>query len=196
MDEFGSRLRKIREARGLSQSELARAAGLHPSLISRMERGERSTPAHGTVVSLAKVLNVTAEQLTGEGPLLPQPPQESEGVDEVLHIILKDLGELMLSIEDLEGVVHMWAALPNHQAIMIADIIALEYVRLRRSKSGKVTRLIPPSERKFDMVTKAKDAYVLGPAVEEIPDNVVYPRMRRRKKEPAEETPRRERESS
>ena len=39
---FGGKLRKAREAQGLSQEELAHSAGLHRTHISLIERGARS----------------------------------------------------------------------------------------------------------------------------------------------------------
>ena len=41
---FGGRLRRLREAAGLSQEELAARAGLTAKAISMLERGERKRP--------------------------------------------------------------------------------------------------------------------------------------------------------
>jgi DNA-binding XRE family transcriptional regulator len=46
---FGSRLRQLREAAGLTQEELALRAGLSPRAISALERGERQRPYPHTV---------------------------------------------------------------------------------------------------------------------------------------------------
>ena len=39
---FGRRLREVRQARGLSQEELAFKAGLHRTSVSSAERGQRN----------------------------------------------------------------------------------------------------------------------------------------------------------
>ena len=39
---FGRRLRELRQARGLSQEELAFKAGLHRTYVSSAERGQRN----------------------------------------------------------------------------------------------------------------------------------------------------------
>ena len=41
-DEFGRRVRHLREAAGLSQMRLAELAGLHPTYVSSVERGRRN----------------------------------------------------------------------------------------------------------------------------------------------------------
>lgn len=39
---FGRRVRQLREQAGLSQMRLAEAAGLHPTYVSSVERGQRN----------------------------------------------------------------------------------------------------------------------------------------------------------
>jgi transcriptional regulator with XRE-family HTH domain len=59
---FGEVIRARREAAGLSQEALAKAASLHRVYISLVERGER-TPSLATVLLLAKALNTTMSSL-------------------------------------------------------------------------------------------------------------------------------------
>lgn len=62
--DFASRLRKTRETRELSQSELAREAGMQPSAIAHFEAGRRK-PSFDSVRALAKALKVSADYLLG-----------------------------------------------------------------------------------------------------------------------------------
>jgi transcriptional regulator with XRE-family HTH domain len=55
---FAVRLKALREARGLSQAELAEAAGLHLSVVFKIEQGVRDDPAWSTVQALAEALGV------------------------------------------------------------------------------------------------------------------------------------------
>jgi transcriptional regulator with XRE-family HTH domain len=61
---FGARLRKLREARELSQSELARKAGMQPSAIAHFE-ADRRKPSFDNIRALAKALDASADYLLG-----------------------------------------------------------------------------------------------------------------------------------
>lgn len=53
MELIGQRLRTYRREAGLTQESLAEKAGLHPTYIGQIERGEKNL----TVVTLEKLLN-------------------------------------------------------------------------------------------------------------------------------------------
>jgi predicted ATPase/transcriptional regulator with XRE-family HTH domain len=55
---FGVRLRRLREAAGLTQEELASKAGLTPKAVGVLERGERKRPYPHTVRGLADALGL------------------------------------------------------------------------------------------------------------------------------------------
>ena len=59
---FGSQLRALREAAGLSQEELAERAHLSSHAVSALERGTRTRPYPHTVRALADALSVTDDQ--------------------------------------------------------------------------------------------------------------------------------------
>ncbi|MGH3308090.1 MAG: helix-turn-helix domain-containing protein, partial [Nocardioides sp.] len=77
---FGSLLRALREAAGLSQEELAARAGLSSHAVSALERGARTRPYPHTIRSLADALDaddadraaliaaVPARRRTASGP--------------------------------------------------------------------------------------------------------------------------------
>ncbi len=64
---YKTRLQKAREQKGLSQTKLAIIAGLHPSVISNIERG-RVLPGPGHRQRLARALEVATEELFGDLP--------------------------------------------------------------------------------------------------------------------------------
>jgi predicted ATPase/DNA-binding XRE family transcriptional regulator len=59
---FGVRLRRLRQAAGLTQEELASRAGLTAKGISALERGERRRPSPHTIRSLANTLGLAKEE--------------------------------------------------------------------------------------------------------------------------------------
>jgi predicted ATPase/DNA-binding XRE family transcriptional regulator len=70
-DSFGARLRRLREAAGLTQEALAQRAGLSTNAISALERGERRHPYPHTVRTLADALDLSKderEDLIGAAP--------------------------------------------------------------------------------------------------------------------------------
>ena len=60
--DFGSRLRRLREAAGFTQEELASRAGLTAKGIGSLERGERKHPHPHTVRSLAGALGLSGAE--------------------------------------------------------------------------------------------------------------------------------------
>ncbi len=74
LSSFGSRLRSLRQAKGLSQVELARRIGRHQTVIGPYERGEYMPP-QPIVEKLAAALQSSPEYLLfGRSPQRPQIP--------------------------------------------------------------------------------------------------------------------------
>jgi transcriptional regulator with XRE-family HTH domain len=59
---FGARLRRLREAAGLTQEELASRVGLSSDAVSRLERGQRKHPHPHTVRALANTLDLSEDE--------------------------------------------------------------------------------------------------------------------------------------
>jgi len=67
IEGLGPRMRNARQARGLTQDDLARDVGVRCLAISEAERGE-ATPHASTVVAVANRLGVSTDWLlTGKG---------------------------------------------------------------------------------------------------------------------------------
>ena len=65
-ENWGLVIRRLREERGLTQSELGRKSGLRPSHISRIEAGAYTKPEHRTIIYLATGLNMKIDMLVKE----------------------------------------------------------------------------------------------------------------------------------
>ncbi len=67
------RIREWRNARGMTQTQLADAVGCSPAFISMVETGINQ-PSSEMLVRIAKQLTVSVEQLIAEPPPSPQNP--------------------------------------------------------------------------------------------------------------------------
>jgi transcriptional regulator with XRE-family HTH domain len=65
---FKDRLRELRTAKGLTQMQLAAAAGLTLSSVTQMEIGKVESPRLDTLRKLAGALGCTLDELGGEDP--------------------------------------------------------------------------------------------------------------------------------
>ncbi|WP_078500307.1 helix-turn-helix domain-containing protein [Wenjunlia vitaminophila] len=61
-EAFGRRVREYRLSVGLSQEELAEAAGIHRTYVSSLERGQRNVSLDN-IIALARALKVDAAHL-------------------------------------------------------------------------------------------------------------------------------------
>jgi transcriptional regulator with XRE-family HTH domain len=61
---MGATVRRIRQAKGLSQAQLAERAGLSREYVNKIEAG-RYDPPLSTINALAKALGVKATELLG-----------------------------------------------------------------------------------------------------------------------------------
>lgn len=64
MDIFGKRLKEVREAKGLSQIDLAKVLNTSRQNISRWELGQFE-PNQETIVTIAKHFDISADYLLG-----------------------------------------------------------------------------------------------------------------------------------
>ena len=93
MDDFGARVRSLREARGLTRTDLARQSGVTKDTIRSIETGRTRTNIV-TAEALAEGLAVPLSVLFGD----PMPMRITGKTDE----ILRKLAELRHDLEELE----------------------------------------------------------------------------------------------
>ncbi len=74
---IGARLRTLRRWRRLTQAELAGLAGVSPSYVAMVERGERALDRRSHIAAIASALRVSEADLAG-GPHLSADPQQSD----------------------------------------------------------------------------------------------------------------------
>ena len=68
---FGTRLKLLRQALGLKQTELATKLNISPQALAIYETGKRE-PNLKNLIALSRALNTTADWLLGEPPPLSQ----------------------------------------------------------------------------------------------------------------------------
>lgn len=76
MFELGQRVRSLREERGLTQSALARAAGIATDMVSRLENGHYSSPGLRTLLRIADGMGISV------GAMLPEAHEVSQTTPE------------------------------------------------------------------------------------------------------------------
>jgi transcriptional regulator with XRE-family HTH domain len=81
--QIGQRLREIREAKNLSQGDIAEGTGLVRPYISRVENGH-TIPGLETLEKWARALNMPLYQILYEGEEPPKPLKVQGTVDEEL----------------------------------------------------------------------------------------------------------------
>ena len=64
---LANNIKKLREAKGLSQEKLARLADVANNTLIKMESGENKNPTLDTLKKVAKALNVSVDELINGG---------------------------------------------------------------------------------------------------------------------------------
>lgn len=100
MSDFAKKLRDRRDDLGLSQSKLAKAVGVHHSIIGRYERDE-AKPTINVVIAIAKALNTTVGYLLGENEdaELFQDPAMLKRFKDIIQLNADDRSALLKNID-------------------------------------------------------------------------------------------------
>jgi transcriptional regulator with XRE-family HTH domain len=123
-EEFGARLRTIRENRGMTQLELADALGIHRPTITKYETGA-VFPEGQTLVALGKVLEVSMDEL-----ILGI---KAEGQDDVRDTRLR------ASIRELEQL--------RDRNLINVVVTVVHALVVQAQQSALLERLSPPRKR-------------------------------------------------
>lgn len=102
--EIGERARLLAHRKGMTQGQVAVNAGLSGPTISALFSGGTQDPPVGTVLKVARVLDVPIEQLLGLSPLPEAPPlDESSASDSRTAELERRFDELTRLVERLAG---------------------------------------------------------------------------------------------
>ena len=93
----GVRIRKLREARGLTQAKLADLSGKSVETISNFERGQ-TLPGVGTLYQLANHLGVALKDLVDFEGAIVSPPDD--GLAQRIRLLAKDDRRLAVDFVD------------------------------------------------------------------------------------------------
>ncbi|MFD1775418.1 helix-turn-helix domain-containing protein [Paenibacillus rhizophilus] len=101
--DFGLFLKRLRESKSLTLSQLASGAGISGSQISRIENGLRGVPKPATLRKIAEAMDVPYEELMERAGYLRDEEQMAESIPEWatgkdkrdFKRMLEDDGELM-----------------------------------------------------------------------------------------------------
>jgi len=88
MNIFSSRLKYLRESKGLTQTQLAREIGISNVSICKYEKGDKNFPTFQHLISICKYFNVSLDYLCGTEYYLNE-NEEKYFIDDKLHKIIK-----------------------------------------------------------------------------------------------------------
>ena len=127
---LGKNLRQARDKRGLSQPELARAAGVSLNTVKYLEEGANGNPQSRTLMRLARVLGVDVQELVAG-------VDESEEVSALVEELLASDWIRRQSPDDTEVQwLHSLAGLPwDHAPTLDSLYLMLRAYRDSRPKS-------------------------------------------------------------
>jgi transcriptional regulator with XRE-family HTH domain len=83
---LGQAIRAVRRQVGLSQKELAEAAGIDQSYLSMIEAGQRSNPGTRIMARLAQALQVSIDDLAARAGYLPLREQPDPLAEQALRL--------------------------------------------------------------------------------------------------------------
>jgi transcriptional regulator with XRE-family HTH domain len=108
-EHVGALLAELRQEAGLSQNGLARAAGLDPTHLNRIERGKQGTPRQATVLKLIHGLGLPltderAQRLLDAAGVTVEPAEAGEETQlpaAELQPLLRELRQSLLTVLDV-----------------------------------------------------------------------------------------------
>ena len=127
---FNTLLKELRAKNGMTQGQLAKAAGVSPGNVGDWESG-KSKPGYNALASLARIFDVSADYLLELSPeKKSEPPTELRDLDEI-----KASQGLTCDEVDL---VAMYRLLPPSHREEIFDLVYFKYKRHVEEKKESI----------------------------------------------------------
>ena len=110
---FGARLRQIRDERGMSLTDMARAVGVSPAYLSALEHGRRGRPSWWLIQRITQHLNIIwdeADELERLADLShPRIVIDTEGLSPKATELANRLAECIGSLDEerLDQLIHL-----------------------------------------------------------------------------------------
>jgi len=115
---LGQAIRAIRQEAGLSQKELAEAAGIDQSYLSMIESGQRRNPGTKVIVRLAQALQVSIDDLAARAGYLPF-AQPEDPLSERAMRLFRQLPRWRQ--EDVLAQLELYLRLKDRQPVLVGD---------------------------------------------------------------------------
>lgn len=134
---FNTLLKELRAKNGMTQGQLAKAAGVSPGNVGDWESG-KSKPGYNALASLARIFDVSADYLLELSPeKKSEPPTELRDLDEIKASQGLTCDGLPLS-EDEVDLVAMYRLLPPSHREEIFDLVYFKYKRHVEEKKESI----------------------------------------------------------
>lgn len=134
---FNTLLKELRAKNGMTQGQLAKAAGVSPGNVGDWESG-KSKPGYNALASLARIFDVSADYLLELSPeKKSEPPTELCDLDEIKASQGLTCDGLPLS-EDEVDLVAMYRLLPPSHREEIFDLVYFKYKRHVEEKKESI----------------------------------------------------------
>jgi len=104
IQEFGSKVRELRQAKKISLREFATRVGMSPTYLSKIERNEFPPPAEDKVLAIAKELNEDPDEL------LALAGKVASDLPKIIQQNPRELASFLRSTKGCSASDLMWAA--------------------------------------------------------------------------------------
>jgi transcriptional regulator with XRE-family HTH domain len=114
--ELGSKLREVRELKKLSLAAVAKPAGMSPTALQKLERGDVESPSPHRLHRLADVLDISYTDLMQLAGYIVPSEDEPDPARERANVLLQALSSDDLTDEELRDVAEFLAFKRQQQA--------------------------------------------------------------------------------
>jgi transcriptional regulator with XRE-family HTH domain len=157
---LGEFIKKTRIARGLSQRELGRLAGLSGAFISQLESGETKNPSYTTIKNIAQALKVSFKDMTAQtSTLVTVSLSTPKTPDEIMR-------ELNASLP---------ATIPVYESLNSKKIVSYIFLpKILLAGGVKMRGITSPVD--FENIVRKGDVLLCSHEITPMPDDlVIYP---------------------